>query len=930
MPNRQPSRLNSLFGIRAKKERRPAGVSRRRKKQLGFETLEARQVMSASAIVAPPTLSGLSTGWSTYSNATAQGQLEILARELYWQALISAANQQVEDAPTAFVPPNDPLFNDQWHLLNSGQVVGTPDLQELYAVAGEDINLAGAWALGYTGAGVTVAVLDSGVQLNHPDLVGNIRLDLSLDALNPTGNGNPVFNSDGAAHGTAVAGIIAAMANNGIGGAGIAPGASIVPIRLIDFGQTDQAFVDAYRHALQEIDITNNSYGPGGFDRALAPTSPNQLLAIRDSVIFGRGGLGVIHVFASGNNGAATYANGFSDLGGLDSSGYNGRLNSRYTIGVTGVDHDGFYSNFDGTTTGYPEISAAILIAAPTGSNAGIEIGEDNGFGSGIVTTDLTGEFGYNIAPDPITGQEFDRDYLADTNYTSRFNGTSAAAPMVSGVIALMLEANPNLSWRDVQEILVRSARTNQPLAVPQNGFEQGHVIDGTQNLWITNQVPVFHDPDPYQPNIPVPAGLRLFAPTLDPNITTVGDDPTMHYQATPSAMTNGAGYTVSMGKGTNGEQIGYGHGVVDAEMAVLLAQQWHTKNQALPNERTFTTFVTSSGLEFPIPLIANRGHIPAAQVGNIDTGAIMVPGGLGGFDDFIDFWNEYTTAAPFSAPSGPENDRGTPIFFSVPDNNAMSIESVEVKISMSGGTGAALDNLRILLVSPEGTHSDLNHYFIDPPDTFQLQSNSPAQFIDQGINSTDNGGDFVWTFTSKRTWGERSDNAIVYDPSTGEPIVNTTGISPLTGEFPVGFTPATLGAALEQGWQLHFENYGGTAFDVNAIEVVWHGSPVAAASQRVQGFIGVDDDRDGLFNYSRVIQQTVNLDNDPTTLRLGELQAIVDPNLESFAGNITVTATRVSDGVVVDQFVTGHDGNFYFDLVPDEYIISIVDPEGR
>jgi hypothetical protein len=886
--NSQPRRLNGLFAPRAKKERRPAGVSRRRKKQLGFESLESRQVMSASAVV-------------------------------------------------PFSLPNDPLFTSQWHLLNTGQQVGNPDYQDIFGVPGEDINVLPAWAMGYTGAGVTVAVVDSGIQLNHPDLAANINFGLGLDTIALSGNGNPVFNSTSAAHGTAVAGIIGAVANNGIGGAGIAPGVTLVPIRSIDpfaLGAGDpDVIIKALRHANQEIDVMNHSWGPG-LSRFLAGPTGAELDALRDSVVFGRGGLGIIHVFAAGNSAGSGFPNGFPDLGQLDSSGYNGWVNSRYVIGVTGVDHDGFYNNFDGTTTGYPETSAAVLVAAPTGSNAGIEIGEDTGIGAGIWTTDLTGDFGYNLAPDPFTGQDFDRDFLNDENFTSRFNGTSAAAPMVTGVIALMLEANPNLTWRDVQEILVRSARQNHPLTVPANGFEQGHQEDGTQNLWLVNQTPVFHDPDPFFPTIPIPAITRLFRPTLDPNISTIGDDPTdpdnrvMHYQATPFTMTNGAGYTVSMGRGTNGEQIGYGHGVIDAEMAVLLAEQWHTKKQALPKERSFTTFVATGGDEIPRP---NFGHIPAREIGNQDTNFIMVPGGLGGQPGFISFWNEYTTDAPFSAPNGPENTRGLPIFFTVPDNNAMNIETVEVKISMSGGTAAAMDNLRILLVSPDGTHSELNHFFIEPAPQFSLQNFSRAMRIDDGIGSIDNGGDFVWTFSTKRSWGERSDNAIVYDASTGEPIINTTGIAPLSGAFPTPFTPQTIGTVIKQGWQLHFENYGTTPFDLNGVEVVWHGSPVQSNSQRVQGLVGVDNNRDGSFNYSRVIQQQFELIGDtPNTLRYGEIQTVVDPNLESFAGNITVTATRVSDGVVVDRFVTGHDGNFYFDLAPDEYIISIEDPQGR
>src|SRR5690606_20389240 len=104
---------------------------------------------------------------------------------------------------------------------------------------------------------------------------------------------------------------------------------------------------------------------------------------------------------------------------------------------------------------------------------------------SGITTTDLIGEFGYNktgINNDQtliLTGgtvETFQRDYLADIDYASRFGTTSASAAMVSGVVALMLEAAADngieLSYRDVQTILAKSARKNDP-------FEGGWLASG-------------------------------------------------------------------------------------------------------------------------------------------------------------------------------------------------------------------------------------------------------------------------------------------------------------------------------------------------------------------------------------------------------------------------------------------------------------------
>ncbi|MEO2046736.1 MAG: S8 family serine peptidase [Pirellulales bacterium] len=966
-------------------ERRPMGVSRREKhrskkrRQLGFEPLEARQMLSAESPLAGLQIAlteDIQSGVHSLSSATPEGQAAILQNELFWQSLI-AANTAYAPLSTLSIP-TDPLVSNQWHLINTGQEVGNPDFQPIFGVPGEDINIAGAWNLGYTGAGVVVAVIDSGVEDTHPDLLANISTTLQFDAIDLDSDANPRPESPqpidpldpdpptdpreglvvrGNAHGTEVAGLIGAVADNSLGGTGVAPGVTLVPIRLIDSvipTNPGNPTIDAFRYATDEIDITNNSWGPqalpGLSQRFLSGPTSGELIALRDTIIgpnAGRDGLGIIHVFASGNNGESPYPTGtIPDIpiavSGLDSSGYNGWINSRYTIGITGVDHDGFYDNVDGTVTAYPETSASVLVAAPTGSNSFINhLGDDTGLGSGIYTTDFTGEGGSNYAPDPITNQEFDRDFLANTDYTSRFNGTSASAPIATGVIALMLEANPDLSWRDVQEILVRSARQNAEFDVPQNGSDQGDGTTRSQNLWITNQKSLFHDPDPYDPSID--PFLQTFHPTLDPNIgngfslfpTTGNLDKLVntHYAPAPQVNTNAAGFTISQGKGANGEQIGYAHGVVDAELAVQLAAQWTTKGQNLPDELSFTSFITTDAIEF-------AGSIPAAEkgsaatVGSTEFGGQLVPGSLNGLSGFISRWEEYFADEPDLTQTFPF--RGAPLGFSVPDNNTVSIENVEVKLSLAGGTADALDNLRITLVSPGGTHSELNHYFIEPGFLpYTAQNDSPSDFLLDGVSNDTTGGNLVWTFSTNRSWGERSDDSLVFDVTTAEPVVSTNGFSILG--------PTTeLGDPLTQGWQLHFENWGSTPFNLDGLEVAWHGSPISVNTQRVQGLIGLDENRDDLFNFNRVNLETQDFFGDPDIFRdasfldansefeFFEVRNVIDQTQESFADNITVTARRASDNVIVDQFVTGADGNYYFDLVPDDYIISIDDPLGR
>lgn len=146
--------------------------------------------------------------------------------------------------------PDDPLFPDEWHLDNTGQGGRT---------GGVDINAPMAWDIA-TGAGVTIAVLDSGVQLDHPDLVvrsGRDYIDGDDDASPSTDSASP--------HGTGVAGIAAARGNNGYGVAGVAWEADLYAIRLIGGNTTTSDLYDAFTEAVDAgAGVLNNSWGFGG------------------------------------------------------------------------------------------------------------------------------------------------------------------------------------------------------------------------------------------------------------------------------------------------------------------------------------------------------------------------------------------------------------------------------------------------------------------------------------------------------------------------------------------------------------------------------------------------------------------------------------------------------------------------------------------
>lgn len=308
--------------------------------------------------------------------------------------------------PRAFVP-DDPLYPDQWHLENTGQSGGT---------AGEDINVLDSWT-DYDGTGVTIAVVDDGLEIAHPDLAANVLSGRSYDYVDDDTDPTPTSGLDG--HGTAVAGVAAARGANGTGVTGVAPFASLVGFNLLQFF-TDSNEADALTRAEDVVDISSNSWGPFDSNDYYAAPGPLAAQALEDGVTSGRDGKGTIYVWAGGNGGDTDNAN-------LD-----GYANSRYTIGVAASTHNG-------TRSSYSEPGANLHVNAPS-----------SGDGVGITTTDLTGSGGYNGIP-------------GNNDYTNDFGGTSSATPLVSGVIALALQANPALTWRDVQALLVTSAELNDP-----------------------------------------------------------------------------------------------------------------------------------------------------------------------------------------------------------------------------------------------------------------------------------------------------------------------------------------------------------------------------------------------------------------------------------------------------------------------------------
>lgn len=290
------------------------------------------------------------------------------------------------------------VANPPWYLANTGAGIGAKL----------------AWDAGVLGTGVRISVIDDGVEHTHPDLAANY---LAADSYDYYDNDTNPFQPFASGHGTAVAGVAAALDNDRCG-VGVAPDARFLGVRLLgDFPTTDAQDAAALAHGLlNKVDVVNSSWGPIDNGASWSGAGKLALQAIQRGSTIGRVRKGIVYVWAGGNG----YLSG-------DHTGADSFVNSPFTIAVAATTNSGVQSF-------YSEEGSAILVNAPS-----------DGGTLGLITTDLTDGGG--------TG-----------DCMSNFGGTSGAAPVVAGVVALMLDANPNLTWRDVQAILIASAERNDPL----------------------------------------------------------------------------------------------------------------------------------------------------------------------------------------------------------------------------------------------------------------------------------------------------------------------------------------------------------------------------------------------------------------------------------------------------------------------------------
>ena len=294
---------------------------------------------------------------------------------------------------------DDALYACQWHLDQA---------------SGEDVNVKPVWNEGLMGEGVNVVVVDDGMDWTHEDLIDNVDASLNHDYSDGAGIRQPVNH-----HGTYVTGLIAAR-DNDIGVRGVAPRATIYSHNLLaGLAEAESvrlalsAIADAMARDADVTAISNNSWGAVDGPSASPPGGLWEL-AVENGVTSGNDGKGVFYVWAAGNG---------HRIG--DDANLDGRANFYAVTAACAVTNRGDRSS-------YSEMGANLWVCAQGGDR----VQEDD-----LLT---------------VTTENSNR-------YIDTFSGTSAAVPIVSGVAALVRQANPSLTWRDVKLILADSARKNDP-----------------------------------------------------------------------------------------------------------------------------------------------------------------------------------------------------------------------------------------------------------------------------------------------------------------------------------------------------------------------------------------------------------------------------------------------------------------------------------
>ena len=427
----------------------------------------------------------------------------------------------------------NPLGKYEWHLKNTGQNT----FASKNGFADEDINVYDVLnTLCLSGKNIPVAIVDSGLEMLHPSLLPNVNNSGKVQSINFLANernnqciNDPTPDSNVTSdHGTMVAGIVGMRSNLGYGGSGVAPRVLLSGYNLTSSAETQT--VSNYLEALGQSDESKNNYifNMSFGSKSDIPVEFDSSYEILGQAIFYQGvnslrnGKGAIFVKSAGNS--------FKNYSSSESS-INCTLANFIEVTCVPANTDPLNtlpylivvgsSNASGKHASYSSSGSCLWVSAP-GGEYGLDRNWilskydstlppfhidslDSRLFPAIITTDLSGTSRGNSIPIPgllnyekaiFIKNSFNAGVALDDegkflnpnyNYVATMNGTSSAAPIVSGVVALLLEANPELTWRDIKHILASTSKQIDPALLPKKFPIGGGVLYTYEDGWIKN-----------------------------------------------------------------------------------------------------------------------------------------------------------------------------------------------------------------------------------------------------------------------------------------------------------------------------------------------------------------------------------------------------------------------------------------------------------
>ncbi|QLE58816.1 S8 family serine peptidase [Nostoc sp. TCL26-01] len=429
----------------------------------GVDAAKINLIASTFNLVQDKPILGISNAFVFLVSKQATENPIKIANQLQAMKEVLVAEPNVIIQSETHYQPSDKLYKQQWYLNHNGG-------DEL--VLGSHIAVEQAWDITRGVRSVIVAVVDDSFDLNHSDFQGSGKIVAPRDLRE--NDFLPLPGEQETSHGTACAGLAIAE-ENGTGIVGVAPGCALMPIRSTGF-LDDESIEQIFNWAIDKgASVISCSWGASA---VYFPLSLRQRAAITRAATQGRNGKGCVILFAAGNANrpvsGAVYEQDWPDnvLQGLTEwlGGFAVHPDVMAIAASTSMSKKAAYSNW----------GANISLAAPSNNASPGMSFPEKGFlytqptiatslkGLGMLTTDIVGAAGYTPG-----------------NFTSNFGGTSSATPVVAGVAALVLSANPDLTAQQVKRILETTAdKIVDPEPDPQLGLQAGKYDENGHSQW--------------------------------------------------------------------------------------------------------------------------------------------------------------------------------------------------------------------------------------------------------------------------------------------------------------------------------------------------------------------------------------------------------------------------------------------------------------